>query len=62
MLKASEIWSLDHNRQLKIEKIGYSVLHVWETEYYSNTWQQKCINFLEKFVDGRKKEKNINAL
>lgn len=49
-VKASEIWSVDKNKIELINKKGYQVLTIWESEYKKNPKQtlEKCIEFLNK--------------
>lgn len=47
---AKEIWKFDEDKIKLIEKEGYEVLVIWETEYRNGTQQilQKCIEFINK--------------
>lgn len=45
---AGEKWKIDNEKINLIEKEGYEVLIVWESEYHQNHKEtiQKCINFI----------------
>jgi len=47
-LFAYEIWNKEKNKIDLIQKIGFNVLIIWESDYKQNKEEtiQKCINFL----------------
>lgn len=46
--KVKDIWELDKNKKDFIEKLGYKVLTIWESEYRKSPQQvlEKCIEFI----------------
>ena len=49
-MTALEIWNKDSLKNFWIEKRGYKVLTIWESEYRKNPQQtlEKCIKFINE--------------
>ena len=47
--KASDIWEYDRKKKNALEKLGYKVKVVWESDYHKNPEKviDECVEFLK---------------